>query len=252
MTRELVVKGIYRHFKNLYYCVESVAKHSETEEDYVVYRKMYGDKGRWIREKQMFLSEVDREKYPEISQQYRFEYLRLQSERIFLRPWEDGDASRLFELASDPDIGRRAGWKPHESAEESLSIIQNVFRNDSTWAIVLKESGDVIGAMGYGPSCDCGLPAVGDEPTVGYWVGKPYWNQGYCTEALKLMLDYMREQDQCKSVISGHFVDNPASGRVMEKCGFVATGEECLCPELYGSEECPVRVLRLNGLGFRG
>lgn len=71
--RQVKIKGIYRHFKGNYYLVEDIAKDSETEEDMVVYRKLYGDCGLWVRPVSMFLSEVDKEKYPETEQKYRFE-----------------------------------------------------------------------------------------------------------------------------------------------------------------------------------
>ena len=196
----------------------------------------------------------------------------METNRIILRPWRDSDAEVLYKWASDPDVGPRAGWAPHQSVEESLEIIRTVF-NDAlhTWAIVLKETGETmeqreqsdacidsaesrqrktegqpIGAMGYGPSCECNLPAHEGEPLIGYWVAKPYWNKGICTEALRLMLDHIRETTDIKSLISGHFVDNPASGRVMEKCGFVPTGETCIDANQYQGENRPIRVLRLE------
>ena len=169
----------------------------------------------------------------------------METDRIILRPWHESDAETLFKWASDPDVGTRAGWPPHKSVEESLEIIRTLFNNDTTWAIVLKESGEAIGAMGYGPSCDCDLPAREGEPLIGYWVGKPYWSQGICTEALKLMIEHIKETTDIKSLISGHFIDNPASGRVMEKCGFTATGETCIDPTQYQGANRPIRVLRL-------
>ena len=73
--RALVVHGVYRHFKGNYYYVEDVASDSETGEPLVVYRALYGEKGLYVRPLAMFLSEVDREKYPDANQEYRFEPL---------------------------------------------------------------------------------------------------------------------------------------------------------------------------------
>ena len=77
--RELKIKGIYKHFKGDYYLVEDVATHSETKEKYVVYRRLYGDGGLWIRPLDMFLSEVDHNKYPNVEQIYRFELQNIES-----------------------------------------------------------------------------------------------------------------------------------------------------------------------------
>ena len=70
---KLKIHGIYRHFKGDYYLVEAVARDSETNADMVIYRKLYGDGGLWVRPLSMFLSKVDRDKYPEVSQEYRFQ-----------------------------------------------------------------------------------------------------------------------------------------------------------------------------------
>lgn len=71
--QEIQLGRVYRHFKGDYYLVEAVARDSETGALCVIYRKLYGDGGLWVRPLSMFLSKVDQEKYPDAQQEYRFE-----------------------------------------------------------------------------------------------------------------------------------------------------------------------------------
>ena len=169
----------------------------------------------------------------------------METERIVLRPWRESDSEALFKYASDSDVGPGAGWAPHQSMEESLEIIRTHFNNDHTWAIEFKETGEAIGAMGYMLSSESNISIGENDVEVGYWVAKPYWNQGICTEALRLLIGYCNNRKHFQGIWGDFFVDNPASGRVMEKCGFHETGDMSYCSHLYGGGERPVKIMKL-------
>ena len=170
----------------------------------------------------------------------------METERIVLRPWCESDAKALFRYASDPDVGPRAGWPPHKSVEESLEIIRTVFNTDTMWAVVWKETGEAIGCAGYLPASHSNLAIAETECEVGYWIARPYWGKGICTEALRLVIDYCFSEKGFTVLWGDYFPENPASGRVMAKCGFTDTGREELCPNLEVGSDRPVRIMRLT------
>lgn len=166
--------------------------------------------------------------------------------RLRFRPWLETDADALYRYASDPDVGPRAGWPPHQSVEESLQVIRNIFSNGHTWALELKETGEPVGCMGYYAYGESNIDIAPNDAELGYWIAKPYWNQGLCTEALQAMIDYCFNVKHFRNLWADFFVDNPASGRVMEKCGFHDTGKINWCSRLYQGNERPVKIMRLN------
>ena len=170
----------------------------------------------------------------------------LHTNRILLRPWRESDAETLFKYASDLEVGPRAGWSPHKSVEESLNIIRTVFSAETMWAVECKETGEAIGCVGYLLASASNLKIEDDQCEVGYWIARPYWGKGICTEALQLVIDYCFHEKGFSVLWGDYFPENPASGRVMEKCGFVDTGAEVLCPNLEIGADKPVKVMKLE------
>jgi RimJ/RimL family protein N-acetyltransferase len=145
----------------------------------------------------------------------------LTTARLTLREPRAEDAPRIAALAGDFDVARMTTNIPHPySLAEAETFLGRAAARDrdhhAVFALELEDEG-VIGILGFHPKAP---PA----PEVGYWIGRPYWGQGYATEAASAALAWAGEGWGKRLVISGHFADNPASGRVLEKAGFLYTG----------------------------
>ena len=143
------------------------------------------------------------------------------TERLILRPWNEGDAEILFEYASDPDVGPPAGWPPHKNIEESMDVIRNVFSGSECYAICEKENGKAIGAVELKLNGHTDMTRRDDECELGYWLGKPFWGRGYMPEAVKELIRHGFEDLGMTTIWCGYYDGNEKSRRVQEKTGFV-------------------------------
>ena len=142
--------------------------------------------------------------------------MRIETERLVLRPWRESDAADLYRYASDPEVGPAAGWKPHESEADSLNVLREIMINDRTWAVTIAPSERAVGSIGIFPGTAEG---ENGEWEIGYWIGKPFWGNGYAPEAVRALLSlyfaFGAERIWC-----AHAEGNDKSRRVIEKCGF--------------------------------
>lgn len=166
--------------------------------------------------------------------------------RLVLRPWHEEDAPLLFDYASDPEVGPLAGWPPHASLEESLQVIREIFSNGHTWAVSLLPDLHPIGCMGYYLPHESNIPIGPHDCEVGYWIARPYWNRGLCSEALRLLISHCFSQEGFSVLWADHFLHNPASGAVLRRCGFCDTGCVNTVSRLLGGDRDLVRIYRLT------
>jgi RimJ/RimL family protein N-acetyltransferase len=143
----------------------------------------------------------------------------LQTKRLLLRPFSLKDAERVRQLAGAREIAENTATMPHPyeegMAEEWINTHEELNTKGESvhFAVCLKKSNELIGAMGIVIHKDH------DRGELGYWIGVPYWNHGYCTEAAHSVIKYGFEVLRLNRIGAIHFTRNPASGRVMEKIG---------------------------------
>jgi len=147
----------------------------------------------------------------------------LETPRLILRQWTRDDASDLFEYAKSSVVGPMAGWKPHESVDESVKIIDSFIIQDETWAIYHRKDGKVIGSVGIHPdrkrSVDKSVTAM-----LGYVLAENYWGQGIIYEACREVLRFAFEEMSLEIISLFHYPFNNQSRRIAEKLGFKYEG----------------------------
>ncbi|QWT84615.1 GNAT family N-acetyltransferase [Chryseobacterium sp. PCH239] len=141
----------------------------------------------------------------------------LQTERLILSQLEEKDIPFIVELLQHRIFSDLTSNIPYPYVENDarswVKMSKEAFENNTgyTFAIRNKE-GQIIGAIGLHDRDD-------DKAELGYWIGIPYWNKGYVTEAAKAIIDFGFNELKLNKIFATHFPHNPASGRIMEKAG---------------------------------
>jgi RimJ/RimL family protein N-acetyltransferase len=164
----------------------------------------------------------------------------LETERLVLRAPRLEDANAIATLINDRRIAENTARIPHPySLADAHAFLDAVNRSpDEPCFLIALADGTVIGGCGI-------VPSGGPDPEIGYWIGVPYWGHGYVTEAARALIDHAFGALGCERLAGRARVSNPASRRVLEKCGFQWTGVSLI--RIRALKSCaPVDCFRLD------
>lgn len=170
--------------------------------------------------------------------------LPIRTKRLLLRPYLLSDAGDLQRLAGDFDVAKGTLLMPHPyddgMAEEFITAQEKTIAEDGAFnlGIFSRETEELIGGIALGVNKEH------STAELGFWIGKPYWGNGYCTEAVAAMVEFGFTALGLRRIFAEHFTDNPASGRVLEKLGFVYEGRRRKHVQRFGK----IQDVELYGL----
>lgn len=148
----------------------------------------------------------------------------IRTSRLLLRPITPQDSGRITELVADPRIHRMlARVLPGQTKAQTLAWIMTHERGreaDTNHVYAITLDGALAGVIGADRT-DTSLPFE-----IGYWLAPDAWGQGHCTEAAAALIRWLEATGRGRALVAGHFTDNPASGRVLSKVGFLPCGRD--------------------------
>jgi len=143
----------------------------------------------------------------------------IDTDRLLLRRYEVTDAEDMFQnWVTDSEVSRFGGWKPHQNIDETNALLASWIGEYQKidiyhWVIILKDIAQAIGYIYLNK-----LDNANDSASIHYALSRNYWNKGLTTEACKGVLDFAFSKLHVKRIHTCHHIDNPASGRVQQKC----------------------------------
>lgn len=151
----------------------------------------------------------------------------IRTRRLFLRPAWAEDSRALHGAIACWDVVKnlsRAPWPYTMADAEAFAAGRVLEPGEAAFLIFARTDGDpvLVGTIGFGRRC-----ASDDEAELGYWIARDHWGRGYATEAGRAVVELAFDGLRLPRLAAGHFADNPASGAVLRKLGFAATGETC-------------------------
>lgn len=143
----------------------------------------------------------------------------IQTKRLFLRPLTVSDASDMFNNWANSKIATEyLTWPPHESLSQTQARL-SIRETEEDWGILLQETNQVIGTITVVEN-----KIATQTKVIGYVIGEDYWGQGYMTEALDAVINYLFKHTDVNRIEASHDAENLASGKVMKKNGMTFEG----------------------------
>lgn len=156
---------------------------------------------------------------------------KIETARLLLRSIEKEDAAAIYEFSRNPNVGLSAGWKPHETLEETLEIMNQIFiGQEHIFGIILKDTNKLIGSIGLMPDPHRENPQA---MMMGYALAEEQWGKGLMKEAATAVIEYGFKKHHFSLITCTCYPDNIRSHRVIEKCGFIHEGRLRQCEVRY-------------------
>lgn len=161
------------------------------------------------------------------------------TEKLLLRRPEERDIGPIVSIVGDWEVARRLARVPHPyGPADAVFFLEHIVPGEWVWAVTIHGSDELVGVVGL-------TPEEGDlTAELGYWLSRAHWGKGITTEAARAVVSHGFAMLGLRFITSGYFEENPASGRVLEKLGFVETGR-VMRPCLAAGCDVPSVEMRL-------
>lgn len=177
-----------------------------------------------------------------------FRQARIETDRLILRALRPDDAIPIAQSINDYDIARMLTRAPYpyglSDAEDFFEAYAAADPTFDRMFVIEHRAFGPMGVLGFSEqSTTWSKSGCALSPELGYWLGRTFWGRGFATEAVQAALAWARDDWGLRFVAAGHFTDNPASARVLDKAGFLYTGEVQQRFSLARGEAAPTRMM---------